>query len=254
MSRIKAIIIDDERPARKEMQFLLKSFSEILLIGEADNIADAVTLIQTQKPDIVFLDIQLTGENGFDLLQKVAIDFKIIFVTAYDEYAIKAFDVNASDYLLKPVDPARLEKSLKRIFNSSANNHNSTKKFDYEDSIYVKLNNYTAKFVELKTIVLFSSIGNYSKLETIDGNSYLILKTLKQWEEELPSCFFIRINRSSIVNIKYVIRIENYRKSNHKVYLKHIKESLEISRYYFKNFKKVNKDTTDPCFSTSYHF
>ncbi len=115
MDKLNAIIVDDERPARKELMFLLKDFPEITIVGEADNIADAVLQINENKPDIVFLDIQLAGENGFELLEKVTIDFKVIFVTAFDEYAIKAFEVNATDYLLKPVDPARLKKSLIRI-------------------------------------------------------------------------------------------------------------------------------------------
>ena len=111
MSVIRSIIIDDERPARKELIFLLKDFPEVEVVGEADNIADAIKLINQIKPELVFLDIQLSGENGFDLLEKVCVDFNIVFVTAFDEFAIKAFEVNASDYLLKPVDPERLDKT-----------------------------------------------------------------------------------------------------------------------------------------------
>ncbi len=241
MDKLNAIIVDDERPARKELMFLLKDFPEITIVGEADNIADAVLQINENKPDIVFLDIQLAGENGFELLEKVTIDFKVIFVTAFDEYAIKAFEVNATDYLLKPVDPARLKKSLIRILESPDKKRSNAKKFDYNDSIYVKLNNCTAKFLEISSIIVITSVGNYTKLETTDGNSYIILKTMKQWEDELPGSFFVRTSRSSIINIKYIIKIDNYMKSHHKVYLKNIEESFEISRNCFKNLKMVKK-------------
>lgn len=241
MDTINTIIIDDERPARKELLFLLKAFPEIIVVGEADNIDEASLLINKHKPEIVFLDIQLAGENGFELLEKVVVNFKIIFVTAFDDFAIKAFDVNATDYLLKPVDPARLEKALKRVLESSDKKSPIVKKFDYNDSIYVKLNNSTAKFLEINSIIVITSVGNYTKLETRDGSNYIILKTMKQWEEELPANFFVRASRSSIINIKYIIKIENYKKSHHKIFLKNIEESFEISRNCFQNFKNVNK-------------
>jgi len=238
MNNLNVIIVDDERPARKELFFLLKDKTEITVVGEADNIQDAISLIRDKKPDLVFLDIQLAGENGFDLLQKVEVNFKVIFVTAYEEFAIRAFDVNASDYLLKPVDPARLELSLKRISSSSVSNDVETKKFDYTDSIYVKLNNSSARFVEINKIIAITSIGNHSKLKTPDGNSYLILKTLKQWEIELPPAFFIRIHRSTIVNLKFIINVENYSKTYHQVRMKHIETPYEVSRNCLKNLKR----------------
>ena len=240
MSSINVIIVDDERPARKELIFLLKDFPGIVVQGDVDNIKDAITLITTKKPDLVFLDIQLSGENGFDLLKKVAVDFKTIFVTAYDEYAIKAFDVNASDYLLKPVDPKRLEIALKRIMDVPAKNNSEIKKFEYCDSIYVKQNNCTARFIEINSIIAITSVANHSKLETLDGNSYVILKTLKQWEAELPEVFFIRIHRSTIVNLKFINKIETYSKTYHQVKMEHIKTPFEVSRNCFKKLKKAN--------------
>jgi two-component system LytT family response regulator len=241
MSKINVIIIDDERPARKELTFLLKDFPEIVIQGEADSITKAIELIATQKPDLVFLDIQLSGENGFDLLKKIPIDFKVIFVTAYDEFAIKAFDVNASDYLLKPVDPKRLELALNRIIDVPTNTPCAENKFEYDDSMYVKQNNCTARFIEIKSIIAITSVGNHSKLETLDGNSYVILKTLKCWEAELPETFFSRIHRSTIVNIKHIININNYSKSHHQVYMKGIEDPFEVSRNCFKNLKQAHK-------------
>jgi len=239
MGTIKAIIIDDERPARKELAYLLKDYPEIVICGEADSIAKAIKLIEKIQPDLVFLDIQLSGENGFDLLEKVCVDFKIIFVTAYDEYAIKAFDVNASDYLLKPVDPKRFKKALGRIYEKPAI-QDAVKKFDYNDSIYLKQTNCTARFVEISTIIAISSVGNHSKIETSDGISYIILKTLKQWELELPPSYFIRIHRASIVNLKFIEKVETYSKTYHQVQMKHIETPFEVSRSCFKNLKKAH--------------
>ena len=241
MSNINTIIVDDERPARKELIFLLKDIPEIVIQGDVDNIKDAIELIAEKKPDLVFLDIQLSGENGFDLLKKIPVNFNVIFVTAYDEFAIKAFDVNASDYLLKPVDPKRLELALKRIKDEPSELNPDVKKFDYHDSIYVKQNNCTARFIEINSIIAISSVANHSKIETLDGNSYVILKTLKQWEAELPEAFFIRIHRSTIVNLKYIVNINNYSKTHHQVYMKSIESPFEVSRNCFKNLKKVNK-------------
>lgn len=240
MSNINAIIVDDERPARKELIFLLQDFPEIKILGEADSITSAIELIQSMKPDLVFLDIQLSGENGFDLLNKIPVNFNVIFVTAYDEFAIKAFDVNASDYLLKPVDPKRLEVSLKRILEPPENKPPAKKVFNYADSIYVKQNNCTARFIEIQSIIVITSVGNHSKIETLDGNSYIILKTLKCWEAELPNTHFSRIHRSTIVNIKHIIHINSYSKSHHQVYMKGIESPFEVSRNCFKNLKKVN--------------
>lgn len=238
MRILKSIIIDDERPARKELIFLLKDIPGVEVIGEADNIARSIALIEKLKPDLLFLDIQLAGENGFDLLEKVCVDFKIIFVTAYDEFAIKAFEVNASDYLLKPVDPVRLEKALDRIGGKSGAGEPAKKQYSYQDSIYLRQTNCTARFVEISTIISIISVGNHSRISTLGGHRYIILKTLKQWEEELPD-LFIRIHRSTIVNIKHVIRIENYSKGHNRLFLNQTDLPLEVSRNCFKNLKKA---------------
>ena len=240
MSILRSLIIDDERPARKELTFLLKDIEAVEVVGESDNISDSISLIKKLKPDLVFLDIQLAGENGFDLLEQVCVDFKIIFVTAYDEYAVKAFDVNASDYLLKPVDPERLDKALKRIQVRPVNGKSVIRRFSYQDSIYLKQTNCTARFVEIKTIIAITSVGNHSKITTLGGHRYIILKTLKQWEEELPDAF-IRVHRATIVNLKHISRIDNYSRGHHRVFLNHIDLPFEVSRNCFRDLKNAYK-------------
>jgi two-component system, LytTR family, response regulator len=238
MKVLKSIIIDDERPARKELVFMLKDIPGIELVGEADCIQKAIELINRLKPDLVFLDIQLSGENGFDLLEKVCVDFKIVFVTAYDQYAMKAFEVNASDYLLKPVDPVRLDKTIDRIRGGSVGPQPDQKKYDYQDSIYLKQSNCTARFVEIGTIIAITSVGNHSSISTLGGYRYIILKTLKQWERELPDAF-IRVHRSTIVNMKHIARIDNYSRGRHKVFLKQLDIPFEVSRNCFKELRRA---------------
>jgi len=241
MKKLSAIIIDDERPARKELQILLKAFPEIEVIGESDNLSGAVDLIINRSPDVVFLDIQLAGENGFDLLEQVPLTFKLIFVTAYDEYAIRAFEVNATDYLLKPVDPARLEMAIKRLAGNQEQAEPAACKFEYSDLLFVKLSNRTSKFIRLNTVHAIVSMGNYSKLLTGDGRSYFVLKTLKQWEEELPQMHFLRIHRSTIVNLDFIVRIERFSGTCYRTYISEIPEPFEVSRSCASKLRTLNR-------------
>ncbi len=237
MNTIKSIIIDDERLARVTLRKLLEIHSEIEIVAEADSCLSGVEVINLYVPDLIFLDIQLGGESGFDLLEKVENNFKVIFVTAFDEYALRAFDVNATDYLLKPVNPERLKRTLQRIIN---NNESPTtlKKFEYSDSIYVKLNNFTSTFVKISSIIHIESVGNYSKIVCTEKKSFLILKTLKQWEDELPVNNFKRIHRSNIINIEFINKIEKYSNSFNKVYLSQVEVPLEVSRRFASKLKK----------------
>jgi two-component system LytT family response regulator len=113
--KLRALIVDDERLARKELRSMLSERPEIIVEGEAETVAEAAELIRAEEPDIVFLDVHMHGESGFDLLDKVDVTFKVIFVTAFDAYAIRAFEVNALDYLLKPVNPERLARAVERL-------------------------------------------------------------------------------------------------------------------------------------------
>lgn len=239
MKKINAIIVDDERPARIELKFLLNTIENVEVIGESDNVDDAVELIQNKKPDLVFLDIQLAGQSGFDLLEKIAITFKVIFVTAYDEYAIKAFEVNATDYLLKPVDPVRLESSIRRVFEQ--NIQAKCNKLGYHDSLYVKLSNKTAKFIKLSSVVAITSVGNYTRLLANDHKTYIILKTMKQWENELPNEYFIRIHRTTIVNIEFIQKIEKYSDLHQKIFLLNMDQSFEVSRSCASRLKSIGR-------------
>jgi two-component system LytT family response regulator len=240
MTDLKAIIVDDERLARVNLRKLLEPHTEIEIVGEASSCRGAVDLINMFNPQLIFLDIQLSGETGFDLLEMIDNSIKIIFVTAYDEFAIRAFEINAIDYLLKPVNPERLKSAIERVITREKVPKSVSKSYEYSDSIYVRLNNYASRFIKISSISFIEPVGNYSKIVTIEGKHCLVLKTLKQWLEELPDTNFVRIHRSSIVNIEHVDHIEKNPDSGHMAFLKNRPEPFEVSRRYAKRLKSLN--------------
>ena len=166
---MKTIIVDDERLARKELLSLLEKHSFIEIIAECANANEAKIAIEEKKPDLVFLDIQMPEKTGFDLLEELEYIPHVIFVTAYDDFAIKAFEVNAFDYILKPVDPIRLEESLKKIqeLKKEEEVETGSEKLNYQDQIFIK-DGEKCWFVKLEDIVYFESVGNYVKVH-FDG-------------------------------------------------------------------------------------
>lgn len=226
MKQYRAIIIDDERYAREELKILLKDFNDIEIVGEADDIEKSITEIKNKNPDIIFLDIQLGKETGFDLLDKVSANFKTIFVTAYNDFAIKAFEVNALDYLLKPVNPDRLNLTLNRIRNKIID---KPKNLDYDDSIYVKSNS-SSMFVQINTITCICAEGDYTSIFTKNSKRHVVLETLKNWEERLPEKHFCKVHRSTIVNQNYIEKIVNFENKTSRVYLNHREDPIEMSR------------------------
>ena len=229
MTNLKAIIVDDERLARVNLRKLLEPYPEIEIVGEASSCQSTVDMINMFNPQLIFLDIQLSGETGFDLLEMIDNTIKIIFVTAYDEYAIRAFEVNAIDYLLKPVNPERLKAAIDKVVIKEKEQKREPRNYEYSDSIYVRLNNYASRFIKISSITFIEPVGNYSKIATIEGKHCLVLKTLKQWQEELPDNNFVRIHRSSIVNIEHVDHIEKNPDSGHLAFLKNKPEPFRRS-------------------------
>jgi two-component system, LytTR family, response regulator len=239
MTTIKAIIVDDERLARANLRKLLTAHPDIEIAGEASSCIDAIYMINQCNPQLIFLDIQLNGESGFDLLERIDNSIKIIFVTAYDEYAIRGFEVNAIDYLLKPVNPLRLKVAIDRVIKREKDEESDAKSYEYSDSIYVRLNKYSSGFIKISSITFIEPVGNYSRIITAEGKHCLVLKTVKQWQEELPVDNFVRIHRSGIVNIERVEHIEKDSNTRHRAFLKNIAEPLFVSRRYAKKLKAI---------------
>ena len=207
----KAIIIDDERLARNELKKLLQEFPEVEVIGEAANANEGIEKIESLNPDLVFLDIQMPGKSGFDMLTQIERAPHVIFVTAYDEYALKAFEVNALDYLMKPVEPKRLADALLKVKQKDEEellSYNNRGLLHENDQVFVK-DGERCWFVKLSDVRLFESVGNYAKV-FFGNNKPLILKSLNALEERLDDKVFFRANRKHIINLRMIDKIEPY--------------------------------------------
>jgi len=228
---MKAILIDDERLARQELKSLLASYPEIEVVGEASNAETAIESIKLLKPDVIFLDIQMPGKNGFQLLEEISGVPEVVFVTAYDEYAIRAFEVNALDYLLKPVQSNRLAETIKKILNKENSEKPESKEqslpLNDNDQVFVK-DGEKCWFVKLSDVRLFESEGNYVRIY-FDKNRPLILRSLNNLDERLSNKTFFRASRKHIINLKWVESIESWFNGGLMVKLKG-GEQVEISR------------------------
>jgi two-component system, LytTR family, response regulator len=239
---MRAIIIDDERLARTELRKLLLDFPEVEVIDEAINAEEGIAKIESQNPDLIFLDIQMPGKTGFDMLANLEKSPHVIFTTAYDEYALKAFEVNALDYLLKPVEPKRLADAIQKLHFADAREpggslENINKSLLSEgDQVFVK-DGERCWFVKLSEIRLFESVGNYAKV-FFGNNKPLILKSLNALEERLDDKIFFRANRKHIINLKLIDKIEPYFNGGLLIELKG-GEKIEVSRRQTVKFKEM---------------
>ncbi len=237
---MKALIIDDERLARTELRRLLEPFREIQIVGEAVNADDAAEKLSLLTPDLFFLDIQMPGKSGFDLLEMLDKVPKVIFTTAYDEYALKAFEYNALDYLLKPIEPKRLEEAIRKIVEREKKDVQIKSALpdilSAEDQVFVK-DGDRCWFVKLERIRLFESEGNYVRLY-FEDNKPLILRTLNYLDERLDPRSFFRANRKHIINLKWIESIEPWLNGGLLVKLKG-GQKVEVSRRQAVKFKEM---------------
>ncbi|TXC75567.1 LytR/AlgR family response regulator transcription factor [Luteibaculum oceani] len=241
---MRTLIVDDERLARQELKKLLSQYDNLDIIGEAANGEEAAEKINAEKPDLVFLDIQMPGKSGFDLLEDLDHIPYVIFVTAYDEYAIKAFEVNALDYLLKPVENHRLEEALKKVEHrlsedrSHAEESTSTNEdvLNLDNQIFLK-DGDKCWFVSLSDVRLFESEGNYVRVYFKDKKP-LILKSLNNLEKRLDPSVFFRTNRKFIVNLRWVESVETWFNGGLQLELKD-GTKVEVSRRQAAKFKDV---------------
>lgn len=238
----KALIIDDERLARNELKKLLSDFPEVDVIGEAANAKEGIEKIDSLMPDLIFLDIQMPGKTGFDMLQELDRAPHVIFTTAYDEFALKAFEVNALDYLMKPVEPKRLADALhklqlaeeKEMAASIAGVNRGM--LSEHDQVFVK-DGERCWFVKLSEVRLFESVGNYAKV-FFGTNKPLILKSLNALEERLDEKVFFRANRKHIVNLRMIDKVEPFFNGGLLLDLKG-GEKIEVSRRQAVKFKEM---------------
>jgi two-component system LytT family response regulator len=242
---MRAIIVDDERLARNELKRLLENFPSIEVIGEASNTDEASQLIEELQPDVAFLDIQMPGKTGFEWLEEWdGFLPEIIFTTAFDEYALKAFEVNALDYVLKPIELTRLSESIQKLESrfqrpaSSEKTSITNHVLGGNDQIFVK-DGEKCWFVRLDRVRLCESMGNYVRL-FFDDQKPLVLKSLNSLEERLDPKLFFRCNRKHIVNLNFIDKIEPWFSGGLQVTLKGEKaEKIEISRRQSIRFKEL---------------
>ncbi|MEO9209513.1 MAG: response regulator [Ginsengibacter sp.] len=236
---IKVVIIDDERLARSELKRLLRDFPDVEVAGEASNATEGIEKIETLNPDLVFLDIQMPGKTGFEMLTELEKAPHVIFVTAYDEFALKAFEVNALDYLMKPVEPKRLSEALLKVRQKDEEellSYANKSTLGEHDQVFVK-DGERCWFVKLSDVRLFESVGNYAKV-FFGNNKPLILKSLNALEERLDEKMFFRANRKHILNLKMIEKIEPYFNGGLLVDLTG-GEKIEVSRRQAVKFKEM---------------
>jgi two-component system LytT family response regulator len=198
---MKALVVDDEPLARRELRRLLAAFPSVQVVGEAGNIDDARARIDELSPDVVFLDIQMPGGTGFDLLSQLDRVPRIVFTTAYDQYAVKAFDVNALDYLLKPIEPERLATALRKLEAGPVMSEGASL-----EQLFIR-DGPRCWFVPLREVSVFSAEGNYVRLSW-GKERPLLGRSLLTLEEKLDPRRYFRANRSQIVNLEFIERVE----------------------------------------------
>lgn len=234
--------MDDERLARESIISMLAEFNNIKVVGEASCLASAAKAVDELHPDVIFLDIQMPGGSVFDLLEKVRNRSKIIFVTAYDEYATQAFDVNAVDYLVKPVSQKRLSLSIEKLNSLNddidISDQSESTRLKYGDSLFITMDN-SWRFLKIRSVVVINAAGDYTKVITSDGSAQMTKKSLREWESRLPQNYFARIHRSTIINIDFVERTEGWFNYSCRVYLKGIEKPFLISRRYVARLKDL---------------
>lgn len=237
MKKIKVVIIDDERLAREEIKRALQFYEDFVLIGEAENADDAKILIETEMPDLIFLDIQMPEKSGFDLLESLDNVPAVLFITAYDQYAIQAFEVSALDYLMKPIREERFAKAIQKIRDAINMKFSLNDSLAKDRKIFIK-DGEKRFFIQLDEIYLIESLENYTRLFFQDKKA-LQRRSLRQWEEMLDKNIFFRINRTEIINTQYIQEVKTTIGGRLEVKLK-TGELLEVSNRQSARFRNQN--------------
>jgi two-component system LytT family response regulator len=246
LKSLRALIIDDELPARKKLAMLMREEADIEIVGQCANGLEGIAAIEEKHPDVIFLDIQMPGLNGFEMLEALGSDNLpfVVFVTAYDEYAVKAFEVHALDYLLKPFDRSRLQDCLARVRKQQHSNgaklHELLEQFrpkEYLSRFVVKTRGRVL-LLKIDDVDSLEASGNYVELRS-GKQSYLVRETLNDVERKLDPQRFARVHRSTIVNLD---RIQELQPWSHGDFIVVLKDGakLRLSRRYRQNLKAIS--------------
>jgi two-component system LytT family response regulator len=253
---IRAILVDDEPLMRQHLRERLVAHPEIEIVGEAHGVRSAADLIATAKPDVIFLDVKMPPDSGFDLLPRLEWAEPrpaIVFVTAYDHYALKAFETHALDYLTKPVHPARLAKTIARLKQALADQWRAAMEsnrsdfpsagaasapLEARDLIQLQDGGYI-RMVEVSQIVAVQAHGDYNRILAVGGKAVMIKSTLSQWEKQLPIALFHKVSRRLLLNCKQVKQITSLDRENTHVFFNGFEEPLLLSRIELRRLKAV---------------
>ena len=238
MKTYKAVIIDDERLAREEVKRALKKYPEFIVVGEANNVDAAIKLIANEDPDLLFLDIHMPEKSGFDLLEELTTVPEVVFTTAYDQYAVKAFELNALDYLVKPLREERFAKTIEKVKQELAEKAKvSQDVLPMHKKIFIK-DGESCYFIPISDIYYIESMDNYARLY-FGGKRAMIKRSLNLLEKKLDTTVFFRANRSQIINTHFIKEIHPH--FNNKLHIILISgEKIEVSSRQSVKFKNWN--------------
>jgi two-component system LytT family response regulator len=238
MKTYKAVIIDDERLAREEVKRALKKYPEFIVVGEANNVDAAIKLIANEDPDLLFLDIHMPEKSGFDLLEELTTVPEVVFTTAYDQYAVKAFELNALDYLVKPLREERFAKTIEKVKQELAEKAKvSQDVLPMHKKIFIK-DGEKCYFIPISDIYYIESMDNYARLY-FGGKKAMIKRSLNLLEKKLDTTVFFRANRSQIINTHFIKEIHPH--FNNKLHIILISgEKIEVSSRQSVKFKNWN--------------
>jgi two-component system LytT family response regulator len=227
-------VVDDEPPARRRLEQLLDATGRVLVVAQARSVAEALQVAKPQDLDVAFLDVHLPGEDGFAYVEQVPFDVPFVFVTAYSTFAVRAFEVAALDYLLKPVDPARLDAALDRVAQKVSRRAGArslsepTPAANGQDVLCLQVTG-GARFVPLSAIVCILARDDYTEVALEDGTSELVSVTMRAWEERLPRDQFARLHRGAIAAAARIERVERVG-GNWQAQLRGVREAIPVSR------------------------
>lgn len=232
----RALVVDDEAGARRDLVGLLGREPGVEVVAEARDLEGAVEAVRRERPDLVFLDIRLGRRSGFELLDLVDEPFDVVFVTAYEQHAVRAFEVDAIDFLLKPVEAERLRETLDRLDAPAV--AAPPRPLALDDWMFLPLADGRG-FLQVAEIGHVTAAGDYTVVHTIGGERHMVPKTLKEWEARLPGAGFLRIHRGTIVNLRQVEKVEPWSNYTYRVFLAGVADPLVMSRHYARRAQRL---------------
>ena len=234
LDRLSTLIADDEHWARVALAELLEGYPEVEVVGYADSVASTVKELTSKRPDLLLLDIRMPDGLGFEVFERTSVESQVVFVTAFDTHALRAFEVNALDYLLKPVAPHRLARALGRVSRAALRDRASTKQFAAKDLVSLHEGRFL-RFTRIENIVLLVAADGFVEIHLECGRTALVQGRLQSWRVRLPKTF-VQVRRSVIVNLSFVEEVDLSAK-NPVLRLRGAREPLSMSRRYARAFR-----------------